>query len=184
MRWRYLVPLLVLLMLGPKRIFPPTLANSTIGWAGLMVNNLVIHQEFIFGKNVSVEYLCSQSLWYMVSLEEEKQRKCLSPWLWAVNWQTSLLIRFYSYRWNELIFLIAQTTCAGIRKCASECSLLLVLDDNGSISKVCWGVLFRRSEALNSIGRNPCIDCIWAHQDAQCERRVNRIGWYILDVCY
>ena len=121
--------------------------------------NTFFDSRFIFVKWIS-GIIWNQGCW--ISLQPiiviygepggGKQR-CLSPWLWAVNWQTSLLIRFYSYRWNELIFLIAQTTCAGIRKCASECSLLLVLDDNGSISKVCWVVLFRRSYLPETSGK-------------------------------
>ena len=55
-----------------------------------------------------------------------------------------------------------------------------MLDDNGSISKVCWLVLFSRSEALNSTGRNNGADWLWAYKNAQCEGWNDRNGLYIL----
>ena len=51
---------------------------------------------------------------------------------------------------------------AGIRKCAAESALCLVLDDNGSISKVCLVLRIAGFEVLIVQGGSHCVDRVRA----------------------
>ena len=68
----------------------------------------------------------------------------------------------YSPTKNSQVISFYQTTSAGIRKCAAESALLLVLDDNGSISKVCMILRIAGFEVLIVQGGSHCVDRVRA----------------------